>query len=211
MHPMTLFFEPGQHKEQGLPHNPFKAIVAPRPIGWITTLDEDGVVNLAPYSFFNALADSPPIVFFAPNGRSRASGLKDSQHNAETTGEFVCNLATWDLREAMNKTSAPVARAVDEAALADLEMVPSRLVAPPRVKASPIHMECRYLETIELPSDDPEAGNFLVLGQVVAFHIDESVLNEKGLVDVTRYQPLARLGYMDYAVVREVFSMDRPS
>ena len=208
---MTVFFETGGHKEQGLPHNPFKAIVAPRPIGWITTLDTDGGVNLAPYSFFNAVADSPPIVFFAPNGRSRAAGLKDSQANAEATGEFVCSLATWDLREKMNMTSAAVARGVDEAELAGLEMAPSKLVAPPRVKASPIHMECRYLQTIELPSDDPQGSNFMVLGQVVAFHIGEAVLDDRGLVDITRYQPLARLGYMDYAVVREVFSMGRPT
>ena len=207
---MTLYFEAGGHKEQGLPHNPFKAIVAPRPIGWITTLDENGVVNLAPYSFFNALADNPPIVFFAPSGRSREAGLKDSQANAEATGEFVCNLATWDLREQMNTTSANVPREVDEAGMAGLEMLPSRLVKPPRVKLSPIHMECRYLKTVELPCNDPEAGNFMVLGEVLAFHIDESVVNDRGLVDVTRYKPLARLGYMDYAAVTEVFQMNRP-
>ncbi len=207
---MTISFEPGGHKAQGLPHNPFKAIVAPRPIGWITTLDESGVVNLAPYSFFNALADDPPVVFFAPSGRKRAAGLKDSQANAEATGAFVCNLVTWDLRDAMNRTSADVPREVDEAELAGLEMIPSSHVAPPRVKASPIHMECRYLKTVELPCNDPEAGNFMVLGEVVAFHIDEAVVNENGHVDVTLFNPLARLGYRDYAVVREVFQMDRP-
>jgi flavin reductase (DIM6/NTAB) family NADH-FMN oxidoreductase RutF len=205
-----MYFEAGDHKAQGLPHNPFKAIVAPRPIGWITTLDGDGNINLAPYSFFNAVADNPPVVIFASSGGARGKGVKDSQANAEESGEFVCNLATWDLREAMNKTSASLPREVDEAARAGLEMLPSTIVRPPRVKASPIHMECRYLKTIELPCDDPEGGNFLVLGQVLAFHIDEAVIDERGLVDVTRYKPLARLGYMDYTAVTEVFSMKRP-
>jgi flavin reductase (DIM6/NTAB) family NADH-FMN oxidoreductase RutF len=205
-----MYFEAGDHISKGLPHNPFKAIVAPRPIGWITTLDGEGNVNLAPYSFFNAVADNPPVVFFASSGRARGIGVKDSQANAEETGEFVCNVATWDLREQMNKTSASLPRHQDEAAHAGLEMIASTLVKPPRVKASPIHMECRYLETIELPCDHPEGGNFMVLGQVVAFHIDEAVIDGQGQVDVTRYKPLARLGYRDYAAVTEVFSMMRP-
>jgi flavin reductase (DIM6/NTAB) family NADH-FMN oxidoreductase RutF len=205
-----LFFETGQHQAAGLPHNPFKAIVAPRPIGWITSLDEEGRVNLAPYSFFNAVADSPPIVFFAPSGRSRETGVKDSQANVEATKEFVCNLATWELREQMNLTSASLPRGEDEAAFAGLEMAPSRLVAPPRVKASPVHLECRYLMTLELPCNTPGAGNFMVFGEVVAFHIDDAMIDAKGLLDVTRFKPLARLGYMDYAAVEKVFSMQRP-
>jgi flavin reductase (DIM6/NTAB) family NADH-FMN oxidoreductase RutF len=206
-----MFFKVGEHQAQGLPHNPFKAIVAPRPIGWITTLDGDGTVNLAPYSFFNAVADNPPIVYFGAGSRGSGLGAKDSPANAEATGEFVCNLATWDLREAMNKTSAGHPPHVDEASEAGLEMVPSTLVKPPRVKASPVHMECRYLQTLKLPCDDPQGGNHMVLGQVLAFHIDERVIDERGLVDVTRYKPLARLGYMDYTAVTEVFSMQRPA
>ncbi len=206
-----MYYEAGQHKAAGLPYNPFKAIVAPRPIGWITTLDGQGRINLAPYSFFNAVSDSPPTVFFASSGRSREAGVKDSQANAEETGEFVCNMATWDLREAMNKTSASLPAGEDEAAFAGLEMVPSRLVKPPRVKASPVHLECRYLQTLELPSNNPDNGSFVVFGEVVAIHIDDAMIDEKGLLDVTRYKPIARLGYMDYAVVEQVFSMDRPS
>lgn len=205
-----MYFEAGQHAAAGLPHNPFKAIVAPRPIGWISSLDAQGRVNLAPYSFFNAVADSPPIVFFAPSGRSRRSGVKDSQANVEATKEFVCNLATWDLREQMNLTSASLPAGEDEAAFAGLEMVPSQLVAPPRVKASPVHLECKYLMTLELPCNQPDAGNFMVFGEVVAFHIDDAMLDEKGLLDVTRYKPLARLGYMDYTAVETVFAMQRP-
>ena len=205
-----MFFKPGGHKEQGLPHNPFKALVAPRPIGWITTLDEEGVINLAPYSFFNAVSDAPPIVFFAPNGKNRRDGVKDSQANAEATGEFVCNIVSLDLKDAMNATSALVEPKVDESELAGLEMVASELIAPPRVKASPVQLECKYIQTLELPCTLPDSSNFVVFGEVVGIHVDESVVNDEGLVDVTRYKPLARLGYMEYAAVTEVFSMNRP-
>ena len=129
----------------GLALDPFKALVAPRPIGWISTLSKAGVVNLAPYSFFNAVSEDPHFVMFASGGR------KDSQRNAEETGEFVCSLATYDLREAMSKTSAAVGPDVDEMRLAGLTPAPSRLVKPPRVAESPVAFECRYWRTIELP------------------------------------------------------------
>ena len=132
----------------GLAMDPFKALVAPRPIGWISTLGKNGVVNLAPYSFFNAVSEDPHFVMFASGGR------KDSQRNAEETGEFVCSLATYDLREAMNRTSAAVGPEVDEMRLAGLTPAPSRLVAPPRVKELPVAFECRYWRTIELPGRD---------------------------------------------------------
>jgi len=205
-----MFFMPGGHKDHGLPHNPFKSLVAPRPIGWITTLDEAGVINLAPYSFFNAVSDQPPIVFFAPNGPTRRDGVKDSQANAKATGEFVCNIVSLDLKDAMNATSAPVGPEVDESQLAGLEMIPSKIVAPPRVAASPVHLECKTMQTLELPCTTEGMSNFVVFGEVVGIHIDESVINDKGLVDVTRYKPLARLGYMDYSAVTEVFSLKRP-
>jgi flavin reductase (DIM6/NTAB) family NADH-FMN oxidoreductase RutF len=151
-------------------------------------------------------------VVFAPGGRKAdgpPDGSKDSLANVERTGEFVCNVVTWDLREAMNVTSAAAPAGVDEAAVAGLEMVPSRLVKPPRVKASPIHMECRYLQTVDLPCDSPGARNAVVFGQVIGMHIDESVLTD-GLVDMAKLKPVARLGYMDYCVVEEVFPMPRP-
>lgn len=199
--------------DHGLAHDPFKACVVPRPIGWITSMNEAGVVNLAPYSFFNAVAGGPPCVVFAPGGRKAdgpPDGSKDSLANVERTGEFVCNVVTWDLREAMNVTSAPAPAGVDEAAVAGLEMVPSRLVKPPRVKASPVHLECRYLQTVDLPSDTPGVRNAVVFGQVIGIHIDESVLSD-GLVDMAKLKPVARLGYMDYCLVEEVFAMPRPS
>jgi flavin reductase (DIM6/NTAB) family NADH-FMN oxidoreductase RutF len=200
----------GKH---GLPRDPFKACVVPRPIGWITTVNEAGVVNLAPYSFFNAVGGEPPCVVFAPGGRKAdgpPDGSKDSLANAERTGEFVCNVATWDLREQMNLTSAAAPAGVDEAEIAGLQMVPSELVKPPRVKASPIHLECRYLQTVDLPCDTPGTRSAVVFGQVIGVHIDESVLTD-GLVDIAKLKPIARLGYMDYCVVEEVFAMPRPA
>ena len=203
-----MFYRPDQ-ADHGLPHNPFKALVAPRPIGWITTVSAEGVVNLAPYSYFNAMATDPPVVVFGHNGAHAEGGAKDTLANIEATGEFVCNIATWDLREAMNRTSAPVPREVDEMALAGLEAEPARLVRPPRVKGAPAHFECVHLTTVALPCTVPGTLNRAVFGRVVGVHIDESVIVD-GRVDVTRIRPIARLGYMDYTVVERVFTMDRP-
>jgi flavin reductase (DIM6/NTAB) family NADH-FMN oxidoreductase RutF len=188
----------------GLKWDPFKALVAPRPIGWISTLSKTGVVNLAPYSFFNAVSTDPHFVMFSSGGR------KDSQRNAEETGEFVCSLATYNLRDAMNRTSQHVGPEVDEMALAGLTPAPSKIVAPPRVAESPVAFECRYWRTIDLPGPDGGPGTHaIVLGQVVGVHIDDSVLvSDK--VDVTKLKPIARLGYGDYAVIDEVFELSRP-
>ena len=203
-----MFYET-RRNNHGLPHDPFKSCVAPRPIGWITTLDAEGRVNLAPYSFFNGVASDPPMVMFANNAPAERPA-KDSLANCEATGEFVCNIATWDLREAMNRTSAPVPAGTDEMTLAGLEAAPSRLVKPPRVKAAPIHLECLYHQTVELPRNTPGGRNAMVLGRVVGIHIDESVLSD-GLVDPGKFKPIARLGYMDYTLVETVFTMHRPS
>jgi len=130
--------------DHGLPHNPFKAIVAPRPIGWITTMSSKGETNLAPYSFFNGITDKPPIVMFS------SEGAKDSVAFAEETREFVCSLATFDLRDQMNGTSAPLPRGECEMRATGLEAAPSRLVKPPRVAASPCALECKWLQTVRL-------------------------------------------------------------
>ncbi len=199
-----MFYD-AEKNEHGLKHDPFKALVVPRPIGWISTLDKDGVANLAPYSFFNGVATDPHIVMFA-------SGLrKDSQRNAEETGEFVCNFSGWAQREAMNASSASVASEVDEFEMAGLEKLPSQLVKPPRVKDAPAHFECVYLDTIRLKDRHGEKHPFfeVVLGQVIGIHIDERFIAD-GMVDSAAMKPLSRLGYMDYAVVEEVFRMDRP-
>ncbi len=202
-----MFYET-EGNDHGLPHDPFKSCIVPRPIGWISTLSGAGVVNLAPYSFFNGVASEPPMVMFAGNGLAERPD-KDSVANVEATGEFVANMATWELREEMNRTSAPVATEVDEANLAGLETEPSRLVAPPRVKAAPIHLECLHHQTVELPCARPGGRNALVLGRVVAIHIRDEVLTD-GRVDQAKIRSIARLGYTDYTVVETVFAMTRP-
>lgn len=187
----------------GLKHDPFKALVAPRPIGWISTVDANGVVNLAPYSFFNAISDNPHYVMFSSRTR------KDSQRNAEETGEFVCSLATWKLRDQMNKTSAGVGPEVDEMALAGLTPAPSKLVKPPRVAESPVAFECKYFQSVELPPDTGRGMYTMVIGRVVGIHIDDDAIKD-GMVDTGKLRPIARLGYMDYSVVDNTFTLQRP-
>lgn len=201
-----MFYRPGLDAH-GLPHNPFKALVAPRPIGWISSLDAEGRPNLAPYSFFNAFSDSPPTVGYASNG-AKAGGTerKDTLANIRATGEFVVNIVSHALRDAMNATSAPLPAGEDEFARAGLTPLPSRTVAPPRVSEAPAALECRLWRIVELPGQD----NALVIGEVTGVHIDEAVLRE-GQVDVTIYKPLARLGYRDYSAVGEVFPLTRPT
>jgi len=205
-----MFYRP--QDGHGLPHNPFNAIVAPRPIGWISSLDADGTVNLAPYSFFNAISYSPPQVMFSggPGAlREPARPHKDSVANVEATGEFVHSVATWDLREAMNKTAIESPADHDEFEYAGLTKAPSELVKPPRVAESPIHLECKYLQSVrlkELPGREP---NIMVVAEVIGVHIDESVLTN-GLVDPRKLKAISRLGYMDYAVTDDFFTMKRP-
>ena len=199
-----MYYDP-RHKPIPLPHDPLTALVVPRPIGWISTLGRDGIVNLAPYSFFNAVASSPPLVMFS------SAGIKHSQLNAEQTGEFVASLATYELREELNITSAMVGAEVSEPELARLQMAPSIAVKPPRVKKSPTALECRYVKTVELPGADGKPHNFsIVIGEVVGIYIDDSVI-VNGMVDLSRARPIARLGYLDqYTVVDTIFKMTRP-
>jgi flavin reductase (DIM6/NTAB) family NADH-FMN oxidoreductase RutF len=192
-------------KDHGLPHDPFAALVVPRPIGWISTLDRGGRVNLAPYSFFNAVSGRPPFVMFASNNR------KDSQRNAEESGEFVVNLATYELCEEMNATSAPVPPGVDEAALAGLAMAPSQRVKPPRVARARAALECVTTASVPIVGKDGTAHpTTIVVGEVVHVFIDEELLVD-GRVDFGRMQPLSRLGYLDYGLIGRVFSMTRPA
>lgn len=190
--------------DHGLRFNPFKALVAPRPIGWIGTLGADGSRNLAPYSFFNAVSDHPPMVMFSSHGR------KDSIANIEATGEFTCSLATWALREPMNLSSAAVRRGVDEFALAGLTPAPSRIVKAPRVAESPAALECRLWKVLELPSAGRE-GYVVAFGHVVGVFIDDAFIRD-GMVDTGAMRPIARQGYMEYSVVtpETVFALNRP-
>ena len=201
-----MFYKIGE--PHGLPHDPFKSCVVPRPIGWISTISADGIVNLAPYSFFNGLAGEPPMVMFSSNGK-QPFGPKDSLTNAEATGEFVCSMATWDLRYSMNRTSSKEPPEVNEFELAGLETEPSELVRPPRVKASPVHLECLYHTTVELPCDIEGGRNAMCIGRVVGVHIRDEFMTH-GMVDIARIRPLARLGYQDYTVAEKVFPLTRP-
>jgi flavin reductase (DIM6/NTAB) family NADH-FMN oxidoreductase RutF len=201
-----LFYEPHARDRAVLPHDPFKAIVAPRPIGWVSTVGPGGELNLAPYSFFNAVCDSPPMIAFS------STGPKDSATFAHAGGEFVWNMPSWDLREAMNLTSKALPRGESEFGFAGLESAPSRLVAPPRVAAAPCALECRVVQVIELKDLDGEpADQYLVIGQVVGVHVDEAYITGDGRVDTAAIKPIARCGYREeYAVVEQLFAMWRP-
>lgn len=200
-----MFFKAGEHKAAGLPHDPFKAIVAPRPIGWISAVGRDGGVNLSPYSFFNALYSRPQLVMFASEGR------KDAVAYAEETGEFVCNLVTRELADAMNRTSAPLPRGESEFLAAGLAMAPSRIVAPPRVAASPAALECKLLQIVTPVALSGEPTDcHIVIGQVVGLHIDDRFIRE-GRLDTAAMRPLARMGYDEYAAVDAAFKLPRPA
>lgn len=202
--PNTYFYNPAVG--HGLPHDPFKAIVAPRVIGWISSRSAQGALNLAPYSFFGAFATFPPIIGFCSEGR------KDSIRNVEETGEFVWNLTSKALAAQMNRTSAPVPADVDEFALAGLTPVPGRNVTVPHVAESPAALECRLLQVVRLNTiDGTPMDNWLALGQVVGVHIREEYLKD-GLFDTHAAQPVMRAGYRaDYAEIGEMFQMIRPT
>jgi len=177
----------------------------PRPIAWVSTVSKEGVLNLAPYSFFNAVASDPLTVMFAPGKRPDGSP-KDSLKNARDTGEFVVNLADEPLAEALNHTSGAWAHGVDEFAEAGLAAAASSLVVPPRVAAAPVALECRVSQLVEVSG----SGSTLVLGQVVAVQVRRDLLGEDGLIVAARYAPIARLGRDEYSALGRVFAMTRP-
>jgi flavin reductase (DIM6/NTAB) family NADH-FMN oxidoreductase RutF len=203
-----VYYEPGVIPH-GLPHDPFKSCVIPRPIGWISTIDAQGRDNLAPYSQFQNVTFDPPIVMFSANQNSQGE-RKDSVRNAELTGEFVWNMATYDLREAVNTSAEELPHGVDEFERAGLGKLPSRRVRPKRVSGSPIQFECTYLNTVRFPGTAPLGTVDVVFGRVVAIHIDDGAINAQGLVDVLKIKPLARMGYYDYTVVDNQFQMVIP-
>jgi flavin reductase (DIM6/NTAB) family NADH-FMN oxidoreductase RutF len=198
------FFDPAQG--HGLKHDPLKAIIAPRVIGWISSRDADGRINLAPYSFFGAFASSPFVIGFSSEGR------KDSIANIEATREFVWNMSTRPLADHMNRTSAPVASDVDEFELAGLTKGPGRNVNVPHVAESPAALECKLLQVIRIHNLDGEPmNNWLALGQVVGVHIRQEFLKD-GLFDTAAARPIMRAGYRaDYAEIGEMFQMIRPT
>lgn len=199
-----MLFYTTDTNDHGLPHDPFKAIVAPRPIGWISTRSRDGAVNLAPYSFFNAISDRPKLIMFS------SAGMKDTASFAIESGEFVANLATRTLAAELNRSSAPAPRGVSEFAFSGLTEAPCRIVAAPRVAESPAALECKVTQWFQPEGlNGTVSENTVVIGQVVAIHIDEAILKD-GMIDMALAAPLARLGYLDYSVADEVFQMRRP-
>ena len=198
-----MFYETAKN-DHGLPRDPFKAIVVPRPIGWLPSISARGEINLAPYSFFNAVSEQPPMVMFSSGGR------KDTIAFVEETKEFVCNFANFALREAVSTSGMAFPRGVNEMIEAGLAPAPSRLVRPPRVAASPCALECKLLRIVDLTDRDGRTSQrYVVFGQVVGVYIDDRFIKD-GRLDTAAMQPIARCGYDDYAVVDEVFPMARP-
>lgn len=194
-----------EKNNHGLDFNPFKAIVAPRPIGWISSLDSQGRANLAPYSFFNAFSDDPPMVGFASGPTKIDSDApKDSPTNIEETGAFCVNFVSFELRDKMNITSGHFDHDVDEFERAGLTKGRGIETDVPFVAEAPAVFECTHFQTVDLPG-----GSKLILGQVRAIHIsDDIILN--GRIDMAAYRPLARLGYKEYLDVKETFELSRP-
>ena len=199
-----MFYEPKDG--HGLPHNPFNAVVTPRPIGWIGTRSGAGQDNLAPYSFFNAVAYVPPQVMFASTSAKEDRGdTKDSVANIRDTGVFSVNIVEYAMRDAMNRTSGPWDRDVDEFADAGIEKAECETITCPRVAAAPAVLECRMTQILKIEG----AHNFVVFGEVTGVHLRDDCLKD-GIFDVTTYAPLSRMGYQDYTAVREVFPLKRP-
>jgi len=198
-----MFYETA-NGDHGLAHNPFKALVAPRPIGWISTISESGKPNLAPYSYFNAVGSAPDMVMFS------SQEWKDSVENISRTGEFVCNYVSEDMLDAMNASSASAPHGIDEFELAGLEKAPSKLIAPPRVSGVAAALECKKTDIVEMKDlEGTSTDHFMVIGQVIGIHIDDAFI-KNGRFDIEKAKPLTRLGYMDYAKFGSIFELFRP-
>ncbi len=199
-----MFYRP--EEGHGLPHNPFNAIVTPRPIGWISTRGEDGSENLAPYSFFNAVAYVPPQVMFAStSAKPDRDGTKDSVSNIRETGVFCVNIVEYAMKDVMNRTSGPWPKEVDEFELAEIARTECQTIVCSRVAAAPASLECRLTDIVTLRGE----ANYLVLGEVIGVHMRDDCIKD-GRFDVLTFHPLTRLGYRDYSQITELFSLTRP-
>lgn len=197
-----MFYQPKNGHQ--LPHNPLKAIVTPRPIGWIGTRSKEGALNLAPYSFFNVICDNPPLVMFC------SSGYKDSVAFVEETGEFTANMVGAHLAKEMNATSVNSPRGVSEFDYAGLTPAACEMIKAPRVAEAYAALECVAVEVKRLTGKDGAlADSYMVIGEIVGVHIDEVILVD-GRIDITKSQPVSRLGYMDFATTDKVYEMFRP-
>jgi flavin reductase (DIM6/NTAB) family NADH-FMN oxidoreductase RutF len=193
-----------------LPYDPFKSCTVPRPIGWLSTISRSGIANLAPFSQWQNVTYDPPMVMFAAN--QNADGRrKDTVVNAEETGFFVWNMATWDLREAVNISAADFPADVDEFEKAGVTKASCVLAPGPRVAESPCHFECRYVSTTRLPGNGAMGTVDVVFGEVVQIHIRDDAVLPSGKLDIAKIAPIARMGYYDYAVIRETFEMKIPT
>jgi flavin reductase (DIM6/NTAB) family NADH-FMN oxidoreductase RutF len=205
-----MFYDTAR-RDHGMTQDPLTALIVPRPIGWISTLDGQGRVNLAPYSFYNAVSASPPMIYFSTTGTYGDNPTKHSRRNAEETGEFVVNMVSAVLAKQMNITTSMVDYGVDEMKLAGLTPAPSRYVKPPRVAESPIALECKYWKTIEMPIEEGREKQqaTVVFGRVVGIHVDDSIV-KNGRIDTLAFKPVARLGYSEYTTTENVWRMPRP-
>ena len=203
-----MYYQPGI-TNHGLPRDPFKSCVIPRPIGWISTISREGVHNLAPFSQFQNLTFDPPYVMFASN-QNTTGRRKDTVVNTEQTGEFVWNMATYELREAVNKSAEEVAPDIDEFDMAGVGKAASNTVKPARVAQSPVHFECKYHATVRLPGNGTMGTVDVVFGRVIGIHIKDDVIGPDGRIDVLKVRPIARLGYHDYTSIESIFSMAIP-
>ena len=198
-----------------LEQDPYSALVMPRPVGWISTLDKNGLKNLAPFALFNLVSYKPPHIMFAPTGQvkqlesRKGNPFKDTLNNVHETKQFVVNMATWELRKSVWLSSIPAPPDIDEFEVTGLTPIPSEIIAPPRVKESPVHLECVYSQTIKLPHEDSKLNNHVVIGKVVGVHIKDSVINN-GIIDEMKLEPMARLGYFNYTRLTEVHSKPFP-
>ena len=195
-----MFYETAK-SDHGLPLDPFKALIVPRPIAWISTISAAGEANLAPYSFFNAFAEHPHYMAFG------SKGVKHTLANIHATGEFAINMPTFALREAMSASSTSALG--DEFEMAELEKAPCTLIKVPRVAASPVTFECRHFRTVDLPDDPGITRDYLVIGRVIGIHIADGFV-EEGRVNTAKFHAIARLGYAEYATVSDVWRMRRP-
>lgn len=204
-----MFYET-KKKNHGLKYDPFKSCIIPRPIAWITTVSNNGEDNCAPYSFFNGVASEPPMIMFANNGAAVINeGPKDTFSNIKDNKEFVVNIATYDNKDKMNHTCFPLGKGESEIDLAELETRESKIVKPKTLSASPINMECELHKIVDLPVNNKNEYNGIIIGKVLGIYIqDDYIVN--GIIDVKKLKPLARLGYMDYSIVDSFFQMNRP-
>ena len=194
----------------GFKYNPFKSCIIPRPIAWITTISNDGIDNCAPYSFFNGVASDPPMIMFANNGPSPIKeGPKDTFSNIKNNNEFVVNISTYESKDKMNETCMPLESDKSEIDFASLETKTSKLVKPKSLKISPINMECILHKIVDLPVINNNEYNGIIIGRVIGISIEDDYIKD-GRVDVKKLKPLARLGYMDYSVIDNIFEMNRP-